>query len=56
MFKEIKKESDTPLININEQEIVNKNRLNNILEMFLLREKKSVEILNSPALISDPSI
>ena len=56
LFMEINKESVLPVININEQNIVKKERIDKVLEYFSEREKKSLQILNSPSPIIDPSL
>ena len=38
------------------KEITQKERIKNVLEYFLEREKKSIEIINSPSPIIDPSL
>lgn len=45
-----------PVINVEEQNAIKKERFNSILEYFKEREKKSIEILNSPSLVVDPSL
>jgi len=39
-----------------EQETIKKERIDKILEYFSEREKKSIEIINSPSPIIDPSL
>ncbi|MEK7089104.1 MAG: hypothetical protein AAB913_03160 [Patescibacteria group bacterium] len=55
LFLKINKESTLTTINVNEQEVIKKERLNKVLEYFKKRENKSIEILNSPSPIIDPS-
>jgi hypothetical protein len=56
LFIKINKESVSSIVNTNEQEIIKKERLNKVLSSFKEREKKSIEILNSPSPIIDPSL
>lgn len=56
-FKQIEKELDLSTKNSNGKvEITQKERIEKILEYFSNREKKSMEILDSTLLISDPSL
>lgn len=45
-----------PAVNINEQDLIKKERLEKALDYFEDRERKSAEILNSPSPIIDPSL
>ncbi len=45
-----------PIVNSSGQDMIKKERLDKVLEYFSEREKKSVEILNSPSPIVDPSL
>jgi len=56
LFWEINNESITPAVDTLEQDTVKKERIDKVLEYFLEREEKSVEILNSPSPIIDPSL
>ncbi len=55
LFLKINQESTTNSTIVNNQEIIKKERLNKVLEYFKERENKSIEILNSPSPIIDPS-
>ena len=56
-FTEINQEPILPATNESEQiETVKKDRIEEILRYFSEREKKSAEILNSPAPFVDPSL
>ena len=56
LFMKISNESVAPVINVGKQDTIKKERLNKVLEYFSEREKKSIEILNSPSPIIDPSL
>lgn len=56
LFMKINNELVPPVININEQETIKKEKLDRALEYFKEREEKSIEILNSPSPIIDPSL
>lgn len=57
LFMQTNKEFVASVANTGEQiKIVKKERIQKVLEYFSLREKKSVEILNSPLPIVDPSL
>jgi len=56
LFIKINRELTSPITNINEQEIIKKERLDEVLKYFKKRENKSIEILNSPSPIIDPSM
>jgi len=56
LFMKVNKKLDLPNINLSEQGIVKKERINKVLEYFKEREDKSIEILNSPSPIVDPSL
>ena len=56
LFMQINQESILSVGSGGRQETVKKERLEKVLEYFSLREKKSIEILNSPAPVIDPSI
>jgi len=56
LFKKVNSEITLSVENSREQETIKKERFNEILEYFQEREKKSIEIINSPSPISDPSI
>ncbi|MFA6586001.1 MAG: hypothetical protein WCS86_02460 [Candidatus Paceibacterota bacterium] len=55
-FMEINKESVSLFPGVSGKETIKKERIDKVLEYFKEREKKSVEIINSPALIIDPSL
>ncbi len=56
LFIKINRELISPVTNTSERETIKKERLDKILEYFSEREKKSIEILNSPSPIIDPSL
>lgn len=56
LFLKTDKNFDVLTTSVDNQEIVRKKKLNESLEYFSEREKKSKEILNSPSPIVDPSI
>ncbi|MFA6258041.1 MAG: hypothetical protein WC671_03495 [Candidatus Paceibacterota bacterium] len=57
LFVQINQDSVLPIENNDGQlPIVNKDRINQVLNYFSEREKKSIEILNSPAPVVDPSL
>lgn len=56
LFMKINKESIPSVVDINGKEIIEKERLTKVLEYFSERKKKSMEILNSPSPIIDPSL
>ena len=57
LFKQINEEFVVPITNTDGQiEMVKKERIEKVLDYFSEREKKSTEILNSPAPIVDPSL
>ena len=57
LFGKIDKEFAVPITETEVQEkIVKKERLEKVLEYFFLREKKSIEILNSPSPVIDPAL
>lgn len=57
LFRQINQESILPLANVDGQlPIVNKDRIEKVLNYFSEREKKSTEILNSRTSIVDPSL
>jgi hypothetical protein len=56
IFWEVNNKSTLPVSNIGEQEAIKKERIDKILEYFQEREKKSLEIINSPSPIVDPSL
>jgi hypothetical protein len=56
LFMEVNKKLDLPVVNTEEQGVVKKERINKALEYFKERENKSIEILNSPSPIIDPSL
>ena len=55
-FMKINKGPVLPVADTSEQEAIKKERFDKILEYFSEREKKSIEILNSPSPIVDPSL
>lgn len=56
-FRRINQETVLPLTNAGQQlPIVNKNRIEKVLNYFSEREKKSNEILNFPSPVVDPSL
>ncbi|MFA5827551.1 MAG: hypothetical protein WC839_03605 [Candidatus Paceibacterota bacterium] len=55
-FMKMNRELVLPVISTGEQNAIKKERFNSILEYFKEREKKSIEILNSPSPIVDPSL
>jgi len=55
-FLEVNNESVTPVVEVPGQGVIKKERLYKVLEYFEERERKSVEILNSPSPIIDPSL
>ena len=56
LFIEINKEPVSTVMNIDKKRMTEKERLTKVLEYFSERKKKSVEILNSPSPIVDPSL
>ncbi|OGI71358.1 hypothetical protein A3B84_00645 [Candidatus Nomurabacteria bacterium RIFCSPHIGHO2_02_FULL_35_13] len=56
LFIKINKESNLPVINTDEQKTIKKERIDKVLEYFEERKNKSIEILNSPSPIIDPSL
>jgi len=58
LFKKTNEEFIIPITDTNggQVEMVKKERIKNVLEYFSEREKKSIEILNSPSPIVDPSL
>ncbi len=57
LFRQINKKSILPMGSISGQiEIIKKERIDKVLEYFSKRKKKSIEILNSPSPIIDPSL
>ena len=56
LFMKINKEPVLSIKNINEQETINQNRIDKILEYFKKRENKSIEIIDFPSPIIDPSL
>ncbi|MFA5936389.1 MAG: hypothetical protein WC822_00760 [Candidatus Paceibacterota bacterium] len=56
IFWGINNESTLPVSNVGEQEAIKKERIDKVLEYFQEREKKSLEIINSPSPIVDPSL
>ena len=56
LFMKINNESASPVINISGENSIKKERIDKVLEYFSEREKKSIEILNSPSPIVDPSL
>ena len=53
---EINKEPIPTVMNIDKKGMTEKERLTKALEYFSERKKKSIEILNSPSPIIDPSL
>lgn len=57
LFKSISQEPEVPESNVvNNAKKISKERFEKIEQYFYSREKKSLEILNSPLLIKDPSV
>lgn len=56
LFLKINKEPISSAISIDQKQTIRKERLKKVLDYFSEREKKSMEILNSPSPISDPSL
>ena len=57
LFRQINKEPILPAMNtIGQVPIVNQNRIKKVLNYFSEREKKSIEIISSPAPVVDPSL
>ena len=56
LFMKINNEPIPPVVNVNGENSIKKERIDKVLEYFSEREKKSIEILNSPSPIVDPSL
>lgn len=56
LFKKVNQNSILNDLDLKEQETIKKERLDKVLEYFSKREQKSIEILNSPSPIIDPSL
>ncbi len=56
VFNEMQKEADLSAGNFTKRPPVRKERLERVIEYFSGREKKSIQILNSPTPVVDPSI
>jgi len=56
IFWEVNNASILPASNTGEQEAIKKERIDKVLEYFQERGKKSLEIINSPSPIIDPSL
>lgn len=56
LFIKTNKELVVPVVNVDGQGIIKKERIDKVLEYFQERENKSIEILNSPSPIIDPSL
>ncbi|MDE2399537.1 MAG: hypothetical protein KGL67_00785 [Patescibacteria group bacterium] len=56
MFVQVKDEASSSAGNVNQKQPIEKQRLEKVLDIFSAREKKSNEILNSPAPVVDPSL
>ena len=56
LFIEVNKEPIPTVMNVNKKEITEEERLTKALEYFSEREKKSIEILDFPSPIIDPSL
>ena len=57
LFKKINKENDLVISDkSNQTEVISKDRIKKVLEYFSLKEKNSVEIINSSVSIIDPSL
>ncbi|MBU0999318.1 hypothetical protein KKG24_03385 [Patescibacteria group bacterium] len=57
LFKQTNEEPILPLTNNDGQfPVVNKDRIEKVLNFFYTREKKSIDILNSSSFIVDPSL
>lgn len=57
LFKKISREPDSPESSVvNNTQKIKKERFEAISQYFYTKEKKSLEILNSPLLIKDPSV
>ncbi len=56
LFIKINKISVSSVSNVDQQGTIKKDRINRALEYFGERERKSLEIINSPSPIADPSL
>ena len=56
LFNKTREESVLTPGNLNRKQIIEKGRIEKVLGYFSLRQKKSIEILNSPTSIVDPSL
>jgi hypothetical protein len=56
LFMKINNESISAVVNVNGENSIKKERIDKVLEYFKEREQKSIEILNSPSPIVDPSL
>lgn len=56
IFRQIREESDYLNDNLNKKQLIDKEKLDQVLENFSLREQKSIEIINSPTPVVDPSL
>lgn len=56
LFIQVREEPTFPTEDMNKKQTPEKEKLGKVLEYFSDREKKSVEILNSPAPVVDPSL
>jgi hypothetical protein len=56
LFIKINKEPILPVVSTGGEGLIKKERINKVLEYFKERENKSIEILNSPSPIIDPSL
>ena len=56
IFWEVNNASTLSVLNTGEQEAIKKERIDKVLEYFQERGKKSLEIINSPSPIIDPSL
>lgn len=56
LFKKVNMNSVLNDLNLKEQETIKKERIDKVLEYFEERRNKSIEILNFPLFITDPSL
>jgi len=56
MYRKINTLTSKSDINVDSPNMIKMERINNALNYFKSREEKSVEIINSPSLIVDPSL
>lgn len=55
LFEKINKDTVSSNVDIDKNDTIKKERIDSALGYFNAREKKSIEILNSPSPINDPS-